>query len=194
MGRAALIESLRSRAVEDVDALWRDTRASAESHRRELTGVLEQQRAAGALAAATLSRKLEDDASAEARRRAREVRAEAMLALAGRLRSLASAELPRLRSEGGERLFAALAAELPRRDWDRVRVNPADRDLASACVPGAAVECDESICGGLEVEAEGGRIRISNTLETRLDTAWPDMLPGLIAGLLPESRDDRTAA
>jgi vacuolar-type H+-ATPase subunit E/Vma4 len=194
MGRAALIESLRSKAGEDVEALWRDARASAESYRSELAGVLEKQRAMDAQAAATLARKLEYDASTEARRRASEVRAEAMLSLASRLRSLAIAELPRLRREGGEPLFAALARELPRRDWDRVRVNPADCDLARACVPGAEVESDESIRGGLEVEAEVGRIRISNTLETRLDTAWPDLLPGLIAGLLPESRDDRTAA
>jgi hypothetical protein len=194
MGRAALIESLRNTAAEDVKALWRDARASAESYRRELDGVLERQRAMDAQAAATLARKLEEDASAAARRSAREVRANAALALAGRLHSLARAELPGLRLEGGDRLFAALAAELPRRDWNRVRVNPADRERASACLPGAEVESDENICGGLEVEAQGGRIRISNTLETRLETAWPEMLPGLIAGLLPESHDDGPAA
>jgi len=194
MGRKALLESLRSKAGEDAAGLWRDARAGAEARRLELAQALEQERGRQAQAAAALAQGLEDEALAEAQHRARGLRTRAALALADRCRRLAMEELPRLRGEGGAALFRALAQELPVRAWRRVRVNPADRDLAGEVFPGAEVECEESVAGGMEVEAEDGRIRISNTLETRLATAWPDVLPGLIGALLPESRDDRTAA
>jgi vacuolar-type H+-ATPase subunit E/Vma4 len=46
----------------------------------------------------------------------------------------------------------------------------------------------------MEVEAEAGRIRVSNTLEARLATAWPDVLPGLIAKVLAESSSHQPVA
>ena len=46
----------------------------------------------------------------------------------------------------------------------------------------------------MRLEAAGARVLVSNTLETRLATAWPDMLPGLIGGLLPELHDDTATA
>jgi vacuolar-type H+-ATPase subunit E/Vma4 len=194
MGRAALVESLRARAAEDVQALWRDVRASAEAYRAELSGELVKQQDRDASAAAMAAARLEEDALVEARHRAREVRAQAALEVAGRLHDLALAELPRLRREGGAALFGALAGELPRCEWSRVTVNPADRELARTRFPQAEVRCDERICGGLEAEADSGRIRVSNTLETRLATAWPDILAGLVAGLLPASDSHGTAA
>jgi V/A-type H+-transporting ATPase subunit E len=194
MGRAALIESLHSRATEDVEALWSDVRAQAEAYRLELARALEQQRLREADAAAALARKLQDDAAVEARHRAREIRAQTALALADRLHRLAVAELPNLRDASGPELFQALAGELPQRDWQRVRVNPADREVACAWFPAAEVVCDPAICGGLEVEADAGRIRVSNTLETRLESAWPDLLPNLVNDLFTKSNAQRTAA
>lgn len=193
MGREALIKSLRSRAAEDVDALWRDVRARADGHRLELAQALEQQRSRDAQAAAALARRLEDAATLEARQRAREIRAQAALGLADRLYRLAVAELSAQHDSGGSDLFRALARELPARDWQRVRTNPADRELAHEQFPHAEVVCDANIRGGLEAEADGARIRVSNTLETRLATAWPDVLPDLIRDLLPDAHDQRTA-
>ena len=194
MGRAALIESLRSRATEDVEALWSDARARAEAYRLELARALEQQRVREAEAAAVLARKLQDDTTVDARHRAREIRAQTALVLADRLYRLAVAELPNLRDACGQELFQALARELPQRDWQRVRVNPMDREPASARFPSAEVVCDPAICGGLDVDADAGRIRVSNTLETRLETAWPDLLPRLINDLRADSDGHRTAS
>jgi hypothetical protein len=194
MGREALVESLRSRATEDVASLWSDARAQAEAYRLELAQALEQQRMREAEAAAALASKLQDDAIVEARHRAREIRAQTALALADRLHRLAVAELPNLRDASGPELFQRLAGELPRRDWQRVRVHPGDRAAACERFPAAEVMCDPAICGGLEVEADAGRIRVSNTLETRLESAWPDLLPSLINDLLAKRNAQRTVA
>jgi vacuolar-type H+-ATPase subunit E/Vma4 len=194
MGRVALIESLRSRATEDVAVLWSDARARAEAYRLELAQALEQQRARDAEAAAAQACKLQQDATVEAQHRAREIRAQTALVLADRLYRLAVAELPNLRDTSGPALFEALVRELPQREWQRVRVNPGDREAAHARLPAAEVVCDPAICGGLEVAADAGRIRVSNTLETRLESAWPDLLPNLINDLVAKSNDRRTAA
>jgi vacuolar-type H+-ATPase subunit E/Vma4 len=194
MSRAALIESLRSRATEDAAALWSDARAQAEAFRLELAHALEQQRLQEAEAAAAQARKLQQDASVAARHRAREIRAQTALVLADRLHRLAIAELPHLRDASGPALFEALVRELPQRDWQRVRVNPGDQDAARARFPAAEVVCDPAICGGLDVEADAGRVRVSNTLGTRLESAWPDLLPNLVNDLLAKSNAQRTAA
>ncbi|NJD31105.1 MAG: hypothetical protein FIB04_04400 [Gammaproteobacteria bacterium] len=99
-----------------------------------------------------------------------------------------------MRGEGDEALFAALAEELPARAWDLIRVNPADAPRAHGRFPKSSIVSDASVSGGLEAEAEGGRVLVSNTLDTRLATAWPDILPGLVAGLLPESHERPTPA
>jgi hypothetical protein len=137
---------------------------------------------------------MESETVTESRRRAREARAKAALGLAERCRRLAAAELPRLREEFGDALFPALAAELPAFAWQRVQVNPADADRARSRFPAAQVVRDAAISGGMTVDAAEGRIQVSNTLETRLAMAWPDILPALIGTLLPESRDDAAAA
>jgi vacuolar-type H+-ATPase subunit E/Vma4 len=194
MGREALLESLRGKAAADREAVWRDARAAADDYRAELARVAEAERAKYAQAAASLTRRMESETVTESRRRAREARAKAALGLAERCRRLAAAELPRLREEFGDALFPALAAELPAFEWQRVQVNPADVDRARSSFPAAQVAGDAAISGGMTVDAAEGRIQVSNTLETRLAMAWPDILPALIGTLLPESRDDAAAA
>ncbi len=93
-----------------------------------------------------------------------------------------------------ERLFEALAREVPSRRWQRVRVNPADVAMAARQFPAATVEVDPAISGGMDLECEAGRIRVSNSLETRLATAWPDLLPGLIAEIAAGKPRHGTAA
>ncbi len=193
MGREALLESLRAKAAEDREAVWADARASAERHRAELARLADAERESASQAAAALEQALASEAVVDARRVARERRARAALALAERCRHLAVAELPRLREEGGPPLFAALAQELPGLAWDRVSVNPADADLAHTTFPHAEIASDPAIPGGMVLEGDAGRVRISNTLDTRLATAWPDILPRLVGGLLPEQRDDTAA-
>lgn len=194
MGREALLESLRTKAVEDREAVWRDARAAADKYRGELAQAAEAERARVAQSAAEASHRLASEAVGEARRRAREQHANAARQLAERCRGLAQEELPRLREQGGTALFRALADELPALHWTRVQVNPADLDLARQCLPRSEVAADAGISGGLAVETEGGRIRVSNTLDARLGVAWPDLVPILVGKLLPEAGDEPPAA
>ena len=110
--------------------------------------------------------------------------------------SAAAAREKRIVDNGTEpvSLGVVLACELPERGWQCVRVNPADADAAARRFPGAVVETDPGISGGMEVECEDGRVRISNTLEARLEAAWPDLLPRLIAELETRSPPHGLAA
>lgn len=194
MGREALLESLRTTALEDREAVWRDARAAADKYRGELAREAEAERARLAQSAAEASRRLVQDALGEARRRGREQRAGAARDLVGRCRGLAGEELPHLRLQGGTALFRALVDELPPLRWTRVQVNPADLEPARQCFPQCEVVAEDGISGGLAVEAEDGRIRIDNTLDTRLAVAWPELIPILVGRLLPEASDEPPAA
>lgn len=194
MTRAGLIEALQRKAAEDVAALWRDARAAAEQLRLDAARAIEEQRRALAEQAAVTARRLDRAAAAQVEREVRDARTVAASALAERLYALALAELPRLGTERQATLFAALAAELPSLAWQRLRVNPADEQAARRLFPNSEVECDGAIGGGLEAEADGGRIRVNNTLAARLENAWPDLLPGLVASIFAESQGHGTAA
>ncbi len=184
-----MIESLQRKAADEATAVWDEARAEAARQRLAAAQQVEQQRVALAQRLGATAARADHAATAEAERRARDIRTSAAIALGERLYGLALRELRGLRERRQERLFETLAGELPARAWQKVRVNPADEPRARQRFPQATVEGDARISGGLESETENGRIRVSNTLEARLATAWPDLLPGLIATLVSESSD-----
>jgi vacuolar-type H+-ATPase subunit E/Vma4 len=192
MARTALIESLRSQASRDAQALWDAARAEARRRQDELDEALAQERRRLDDTLAAETRRIESQSRAEAARKAREAGAGVAVALEGRLMAMARAELPVLSARSRAALFEELASELPPCRWQCVRVNPADAELAARRFPGAAVETDPAISGGMEVACDEGRIAVSNTLETRLAIAWPDLLPGLLADLTARDRDHGT--
>jgi vacuolar-type H+-ATPase subunit E/Vma4 len=194
MARAALIEALRNEAARDVAAAHESARSAAERRRAELATELEQERLRLEQDVAAEVRRVAAQGLAEADHRARESAAAAAVTLAERLLTLARAELPGLAGPAREQLFAALARELPRCPWECVRVNPDDATLAARQFPGAVVETDPGISGGVEATCEAGRIAVSNTLEARLVIAWPDLLPELLADLSAEAKKRGTAA
>jgi hypothetical protein len=186
MGRETLLESLRGAAAEDRAALWRDARAAADQYAAELDRAFASERARLQQELATLTQNLTHEANAEAQRRRRATDARDALALANRCRMLAEAELPRLRAAYGPPLFLALAAELPGLEWRRITVNPSDLETAQHVFPGAVVVGDANVRGGLTAETSDGRVRVSNTLETRLALAWPDLALTLVGRRAPD--------
>jgi hypothetical protein len=176
---APLIDDLRRQAKEDVASLWEKARADADAHRAALAGQNEAKRNAAAQQLAANAAEFERAANLEAEGTARSVVGRAKAALADRLLALASRALPQLRSSG---LLNALAAELPQRTWQRVTVNAAERAEAQALFPQAEVIAGDGIAGG--IDAEVGAVRVRNTLEARLESAWSEILPGLMKEVL----------
>ena len=183
MATEELLDALRSDGEKQAAAIRREAEAAATRLREEAAarraGRREEWRQAEARAAAVAASVI----LAEAEREARKIRLAALAKLAERLQDLARRLLPRLRDAGYPALFARLAAELPPAEGETVRVNPADAALAAAAFPAARVVPDPAIAGGLELLAEEGRIQLSNTLEKRLERAWPALLPDLLAEL-----------
>lgn len=191
MTHPALLNVLRQKAREKAEVIWQQARAEAERCRAEAARAIEAQRTQTAQEASAIAQRLANAATAEATAKARAIHAAAKIALADRLYKLAQETLALSRNGGYERLFAALAKELAARTWQRVRVNPADQGLAQTYFPDALIDCDETIVAGMEVEAEDGRIRIDNTLEKRLERAWPDVLPDMVRSIFQEHSDYR---
>ena len=179
MGATELIEALRSEGEKKALAIRRETEAEIARLRAEASATLgrlreeygREQAAAGALAERAIL--------AEAERKVLLIRLAAENKLAERLHALARSSLPLLRSRDYDRTFSLLATELPASAWETVRVNPADSERAATQFPAAEVIADSSISGGMEIAAAGGRLRIVNTLERRLERGWPELLPVL---------------
>ena len=193
MAHPELIEALRGAAEEKAAAIRDAARADVERYRAQVADETVALRARTAEEAAIESRELVSTAAAEAGGEASGIVLAARAALAERLYRLAREALPRCRDECYEATFEALADELPRRAWPRVRVTPADRAVARQGLPDAEIVPDAAIVAGLMVEDGDGRIRVDNTLEKRLERAWPQLLPGIVNEILEDS-DHRPAA
>lgn len=187
MGYRELIDSLRRGGEEKVQAIRQATEAEAARIEAEHAARIEALRDAYARRQQAAMAAQARDLLAEAEREGGMVRLEAENVLAGRLYLVARALLAELREQEGAGLFAALAAELLPCQWETVRVNPADAELAKVRFPQARIESDDGITGGLEVAAEGGRVRIDNTLEKRLERGWPELLPRLMNAITAEA-------
>lgn len=180
MSQRELLAALRQEGEERIAALWHDAEKEAEALRAEnavklealeagMRGALEEEKEA-------ISRPILAKAAATAQR----LTLEAEERMAQRLRTLAEEHLPRLRNGPFGETFAALVAEIPAAPWARVTLHPDDRERGASFFPGARLRPDPAIHGGVEVEAAEGRIRVVNTLDKRLERAWPEILPVLM--------------
>jgi V/A-type H+-transporting ATPase subunit E len=180
MGSRELIEALRKAADERVKAVWQEANSEADKVRAEVSRKLDQLRENCARMESAGARAALASALAEANNRTRIARLTAEKTISDRLFSAASLSLGRLRDDTYPGMFKKLAQELPSLPWQVVRVNPGDIGLAKDHFPEAEIVPDDTIIGGVDVTAEGGAIRVVNTLEKRLERAWDDMLPALI--------------
>ena len=183
MGHRELLAALQREAEEQAAAIRRAAateeeamRVAAASRRDEFRAEQERHRK---VACAVRQREI----LAETEHGAALVRLRAESGLAQRLRGRAGACLVRLRDSAYEALFQQLVSELPDVPWATIRVNPADTVLAAGCFPQAAVVADPAITGGLEAVTADGSLTVVNTLESRLERCWPDLVPHLIAEL-----------
>ncbi len=179
MGAKELIEALRSEGEKQAQALRRKIEAEIARLRADASADLDRLREEYARQQVASSNNVERAILAEAECKARITRLAAENKLAERLHALARSSLSLLRDRDYDRTFALLAAELPLSAWETVRVNPADTERATVLFAAATIVADGSISGGMECAAAGGRLRIVNTLEKRLERLWPELLPVL---------------
>ncbi|HEY6874298.1 MAG TPA: V-type ATP synthase subunit E [Geobacteraceae bacterium] len=186
MGYRELIDALRREGEEKGAALRRETDAEAarlEESAAGRAGRLREEferRLAGAVA------DQRREFLANARKKGELALLAAENALAERLGRIAQNSLPLLREDDPERLFTLLAEELPPADWERVTVNPADAGVARRLFPAAEIVADGAVTGGIVAVDSGGRLRVDNTLEKRLERGWPELLPSLMEELRRE--------
>ena len=189
MSSQELIEALRRAGEEKARLMREETEREAEDLRLTVSRKVEELRRRYADRLAAVSREEARNALAEAGRRARAARLFAEKTLSDRLFLLARSSLGRLREDGYPAVFEKLAAELPPMPWKRVRVHPADVVLARKYFPDAEVVPFEAVTGGMDVEIDGGKIRIVNTFEKRLERSWDELLPCLIRDVYNEVPD-----
>jgi len=180
MGFRELIDALRKEGDEKIRAIWQEAEAEAEKIRadtekriREITQHHNRM----------LSRAIKEQSDAilsEARTKTRTIMLQSENELSLRLYRIATGMLNILRNGRYKDVFGRLVQELPACRWGTVRVNPGDVEMAREYFPDSEIIPDSSITGGLEAIAEGGRIRVVNTFEKRLERCWPEMLPELI--------------
>jgi len=180
MGSKELIESLRRAADERIRLIWKDAEGEASKAKAEVSRRLDRIRESSARTESLAATAAQVAAVSVANNLSRKHMLKAERALSDRLFSVALSSLPRLRNSGYGVAFEKMAQELPPLAWKSVRVNPEDVDLAKSMFASAEVIPDKRISGGVDATTEGGKIRVINTLEKRLERAWMDMLPGLI--------------
>jgi vacuolar-type H+-ATPase subunit E/Vma4 len=192
MAHAALIDAVQQKAAAAVAAIWDDARTEAARCRDEADRSIEQQREQHDSRVLAVTVAARQAAAADAVRRSRVIRNNARTAVADRAHGLALTALARLRDTIYPDRFRALAEELPKREWQRVTVNPADMALARLQFPGCDVATDAAISGG--VIAEDAALRVNNTFERRLAASWPELLPGVMTDVLDARQRSQSAA
>lgn len=183
MGQRELLAALRREAEEQASALRRTAETEADRAQADAARRIDELRAGHEERSTMLCSDRQRDILAEAERNAALVRLQVEHELARRLRERAGVLLKRLRDNDYHALFRRLAAELPDATWATVRVNPADTALAAALFPTAVIEADGAIRGGLEASSADGELTVINTLEARLERAWPELLPRIVTEL-----------
>lgn len=186
MGSRELIESLRKTANERFIAVRRDAEAEAQRIRDEVVRKIEGARQEQKVRQAVEEREKSMKILSEAGNRVRVARLTAEKRTSERFFSLTLSSLKQLRDEGYRDIFSSLVKELPPLPWKTVRVNPGDRALAEEFFPAAEVVPDAAITGGVDVAIEGGKMRIVNTFEKRLERAWEEILPSMLKDLYEE--------
>jgi V/A-type H+-transporting ATPase subunit E len=193
MGVELLLQDLRSKSAQRIESIRRRAEEEIAALRAQQEKELDAVRELLAGKRADAEREEVEPLLRAAEIEALRIRDEACRQLAARLADLAKEALAaRCAAAEYPEIFARLAAELQDVSWSMVRVNPRDLALARLHFPGAEIEADPAITGGFVAAGDGGRHRVVNTLERRLERAWPYLLPELLREV-EEYSDARSA-
>src|SRR5208337_4230661 len=180
MGDGEFIKALRREGEEKIRTICQEAEAEAERIRADAAGRISRIRENIERAHLIALKEQTGAIVLEADREARMILLSTEKELSGRLHEVSVKVLACLREKRYPEVFDALAQELPRYNWQVVRVNPLDEERARDYFPGSEIITEEGITGGLDVMDKEGNIRVVNTFEKRLENAWMEILPELI--------------
>lgn len=183
MGSKELIESIKKSAAERLAAMRADAEADALKIREEAERRIELIRSHYKLLLETEAEAGTAEVTASARVHAGRILLDAERKIEKRCFKAAVSNLYRLRDEGYAEVFGRLASEIPRHEWKRVRVNPDDIGIAADHFPGAEIIADTAISGGMDASTESEDIRVINSFEKRLETAWDELFPEIMKAI-----------
>ncbi len=191
MGYRELIESLKREGEEKANSILDEAHKECESIQRDTEEKIRSLEERYRKRLEETIRKQKAEILRQARLQADKTILLAERELADRAYNLSKSLLPLLREESYDLVFEALVKELPSEKWRIIRVNPGDMRLAEDHFSGTEVHGDESISGGVEVETEDRRIRITNTFEKRLQRLWEGMVSDILKEISRSGKNNR---
>jgi vacuolar-type H+-ATPase subunit E/Vma4 len=183
MGRNELLEALQREGREKLAAISGQRAAEEERLSAEITMKIAVLRQEHETQRELLCSARKRQILTKAGREAALIRLRAEHALALRLHERARHSLPQLYADDAEQLFPLLAAELPAMPWQTIWTTPGDTAAAAALFPTATIVADPALADGIKAATAETTLTVDNTLETRLEKLWPDLLPQLLAEL-----------
>lgn len=181
MGRNELLAALQRDGREKIAAISERRAAEKERLRAEIARKIDALRQEHEVKRELLCSARQRQILAKAGREVALIRLRAEHALALRLHACACNSLSSLYADDTERLFQLLATELPSLPWQTIWTTPADTSRAAALFPAATIIADAALAGGIKAALAENTLSVDNTLETRLEKLWPDLLPQLLA-------------
>jgi V/A-type H+-transporting ATPase subunit E len=181
VGLEELLSSLKKNKQKQIDTIWQEVKREAESLRKQVAAALADITKIHADQLTTACKKSMREIFSETEIKTRQKKLFAYQALEQALRNAAIRQLPALRQKDYDAVFAHLVGELPDRTWEKIIVNPADRDRAASFFTPDSIQPDSGVSGGLIAITDGGRISVDNTFEKRLERKWLHIFPAIIA-------------
>lgn len=186
MSREVLIRELQQKSSDRISEMWHEAEQKTEELRAEQEKTFALFQSEEEERMQEVERSVAAPIVFAAEKKALHLVDEAMRKLSERLYSMACKMLPQVRRDDYGDIFAGLVGELPPLEWETVTVNELDVDLAGSYFPDAEIRTDSTISGGFITSGDNDRFRVINTLDRRLEKAWPFSLPVVLREIAGE--------
>ena len=193
MSVSALIDSLKRNNQKQIEKIWQESAANAKACKEKSDGAICALETEYEKKLAEVTAREMQQMKVQTRERKRRRILQTEQNLASRARLIAQQMLGSIRNQNYSAVFQKLVSELPGKDWETMRVNPADVELAGSCLDPAIVIPDNDIYGGLLVSKDSEAIVIDNTFEKRLVRIWADLLPDITAEICRDTEEHGTS-
>jgi vacuolar-type H+-ATPase subunit E/Vma4 len=188
MSHSALIDDLRTRGEQQINAIRQKAREEIEGLRADAAHRLAEEDNNYRLTAEQTREAVRRRMAVAAQRRASVIATQAEQELDHRLYALARGLMTGLLTGNRAALFVTLAREIPAGDWRSVAVHPDDVASARQIFPQADIVADDEMAGGLIASSADGGMTVINTLAKRLERLWPRLAPEILRDVVKHEK------